>query len=743
MVARYTATRSQAFADGDFEYASAPMKPTFVAAVCLAAACAAPQKNSPAAAGATAAHIEVKPPMPYPPTRADEIQETLFGAVVADPYRWLEDAGRDDVKAWMAAQDQLTRAHLGKLPGRDRLAKRFRELLYVDSISAPLRRGTRYFYTRTHADKEKAIVYWREGADGEEHVLLDPNTMSQDGTVSLGTWVPSYDGKRVAYALKANNSDEATLHLIDVASGKESPIDVIEGAKYAQPSWTPSGDGYFYTWLPPVGGAVTVAERPGHAEIRFHKIGADPKTDARVHDKTGNPQTFLSVEGSRDGHWLFVYVSHGWNSTDIYYRDQRVKDPTWQPFAVGLPSQFEVTAWRDRFYVRTNDGAPRWRVYVADPKRPARADWKEIVPQSDAVLDGVQIVGEHLALTYLRNAASELEVRTLDGTPVRKVALPGIGTTGGMVGNPADDEAYFTFMSFTVPHEVYRTSVKSGATTLWAEVKVPIDPAPYTVEQVWYPSKDGTQISMFIVRRKDMPKDGSTPFLLGGYGGFNVSLTPMFYGGRYPWLEAGGGFAIPNLRGGGEYGEDWHKAGMLERKQNVFDDFIAAAQFLIDAGYTRPDRLAIRGGSNGGLLMGAAVTQRPDLFRAVLCEVPLLDMVRYHKFGSGKTWVPEYGSADDEAGFKTLFAYSPYHHVKHAAYPSLLMMSADSDDRVDPMHARKMTAALQAQSTGAHPILLRIERHAGHGGADLVKQLVEQATDSYAFLMSELGMTPR
>ncbi len=695
-------------------------------------------------AAVSTAHAQTKAPMAYPQTKKQDIKESLFGISVADPYRWLEDVTQPDVRAWMDAQDKLARGWLAQQPGKDKLVARLKQLYYVDSIGAPHRRGKNFFYTRTHADKEKMIFYWREGEKGAEHVLLDPNTMSADGTVSIGVMVPSWDGKRVAYTVKANNSDESTLHVMEVANGKESEIDRIEGAKYAQPSWTPKGDGFYYTWLPPAGGAISVADRPGWAEIRFHKLGTDPKKDPTVHEKTGSPQTFLAVDLSRDGHWLFVYVQHGWNSSDVYFRDTRdLKSKEWKPFAVGIDAQFEVEAHQDRFYVRTNDGAPRWRLYSVDPKKVARADWKEIVPEEkDAVLDGVEIVGGRLALDYLRNASSEIELRGLDGKPVRKVPLPGIGAASGFAGNPEDDEAYYAFTSFTQPLQIFKTSIKTGTTSLWAEVKLPLDPTPYTVDQVWYPSKDGTKISMFIVHRKNIPMDGSTPFLLGGYGGFNVSMLPSFSSGLYPWLEAGGGYAMPNLRGGGEYGEEWHKAGMGAKKQNVFDDFIAAGEFLVAKKYTSASKLAIRGGSNGGLLMGAALTQRPDLFRAVVCAVPLLDMVRYHKFGSGETWVPEYGSADQEAEFKTLFAYSPYHHVKaKTAYPSILMMSADADDRVDPMHARKMTAALQAAQSGDRPILMRIEKHSGHGGADLVKQAVEQSADTYTFLMHELGMT--
>ncbi len=715
------------------------MKTLTLLMVCLSLQPALCFAQGPRIAGAKP---KVTKSMSYPKTRTVDAKDNLHGVEVPDPYRWLEDEKADEVKAWMSEQDKLARDHIAKLPGREALVSRLKALYYVDSISAPRHRGTRFFYTRTHATKEKAVHYWKEGEQGEEKVLLDPNTMSKDGTVSIGMLSISYDGKTCAYSLKANNSDEATLYVMDVASGKVSDVDTIAGAKYAHPTWTPSGDGFYYTWLPPVGDKITVADRPGFAEVRFHKLGTDPKTDALIHESTKDPETFIGVELSRDGHWLFVSIAHGWNSNDLYFRDTRDKNPAWKPFAVGIDAQFAVEAWHDKFYITTNLDAPKYKILVADPKKTARADWKEIVAeQKDAVLDGSQIIGEHLVLAWLKNASSQLEVRTLEGKPVRMVPLPGLGTSGGMAGNPDEDAAYFAFTSFTQPVQIHKTSIKTGDTTLWAEVKLPVDPSPFTVEQVWFPSKDGTQVSMFIIHRKDMPKDGSTPFLLGGYGGFNVSMTPSFSSGLYPWLEAGGGYAVPNLRGGGEYGEGWHRAGMGAKKQNVFDDYIAAAEYLIKNRYTQSAKLAIRGGSNGGLLVGAAVTQRPELYRAVICAVPLLDMVRYHLFGSGKTWIPEYGTAAKPEEFKTLFSYSPYHHVKKGTkYPALLMMSADSDDRVDPMHARKMVAELQTASAGQHPILLRVEKHAGHGGADLVKQAVEQSADAYAFLMRELGM---
>ena len=686
--------------------------------------------------------------MKYPETRRDAIVDDVHGVKIPDPYRWLEDAARPDVNAWMDAQDKLARGFLSQLPGRDKLMARFKELYYLETFTPPVRRGKRYFYTRRHKDKEKAIVYWKEGEQGDERVLIDPNTLSADGSTSLGVWNPSWDGKTLVYGLKPNNSDETILHVMDIATGKVSDVDVIAGGKYAGPSWTPHGDGFFYTWVPPLSDTVTPAERPGYAELRFHALGKDPSADAIVHEKTGNPQTFLGGYSSKDGHWLIAAIQHGWNASDVWFRDLRKHDDPWHPLVVGKPFIYGVDVHKDVFYVTTNEEAPRWRVFRVDPRHVERKSWREIVPErKDVVIESANVLGNRLMLRTMRNASSGLEVRGLDGKLIREVPLPGIGTVGAIVGDEDDDAAYFTFESFTTTPRSYKTSMARGGAELFYEVQVPVDPAPYTVEQVWYPSKDGTRISMFVIRRKDMANDGTTPFILTGYGGFQVSMTPSFYAGRFAWLEKGGGYAIPNLRGGGEYGEEWHKAGMREHKQNVFDDFAAAAEWLIANQYTRPDKLAISGGSNGGLLMGAAVTQRPELFRAVICAVPLLDMIRYHLFGSGKTWIPEYGSAEDPKEFQWLYGYSPYQKVKqNTKYPALLMMSADSDDRVDPMHARKMTAALQWAQGGVprddRPILMRIEKHSGHGGADLVKQAVEQSADSNAFLMRELGMKP-
>jgi prolyl oligopeptidase len=679
---------------------------------------------------------------PYPPTQRSDQVDALHGVQVPDPYRWLEDGQSPDVKKWADEQNTLTRGYTAKLPGRDALAARFKELFYVESAGTPRLVGNRLFYPRRDAGKEKAAIYWRARDPGRpagpERVLLDPNTWSTDGSVSLGVWSVSYDGKKVAYTVKANNSDEATLYVIDVATGKKSDVDVIEGAKYASPSWTPSNDAFYYTWLP-ADGSVPTADRPGYAEVRLHRLGSDPARDRIVHEKTGDPKTFVSAGVGKDGRWLIATIEHGWTSTDVYFQDLRSPNPEWRPLVVGVDARYDVSVDGDRFFAWTNEGASKYRVFRVDPAHPARDQWKEIVPErADATLEAVTVVGHRLSLGYLKDVVSHLELRDEDGKLVREIELPTLGSASVMSGEVDDDVAFYSFNSFTYPTEIFETSVKSGATSTFYRLKVPVDPSKYVVEQLFATSKDGTRVPFFVVRARDLARTGSTPAILYGYGGFQAAQTPAFSSSIYPWLEQGGIWAVANLRGGSEYGEEWHRQGMRHAKQHVFDDYFAVAEELVKQGFTRPDKLAALGGSNGGLLVGAAITQRPDLFRVALCGVPLLDMVRYHLFGSGKTWISEYGSSDDVDDFAALFAYSPYHHVaKGTKYPSTLILSADSDDRVDPMHARKFAAELQWASSGG-PVLLRIEKHSGHGGADLVRAAVEKLADEYAFALDQM-----
>ena len=716
-----------------------------VLAVLYAGCSGPPRQPSPPATAV------VRPPQPLasrpapakPQVRRQPILDTIFGQQVADPYRWLEQADSPETRAWIQRQAGLARHHLDRLPGRARLRRRLGQLSYINWTSAPLRRGKRFFYTRRHVDKEKTVYYWRQGERGPERVLLDPNTLSKDGSIAVRGVSVAHDGNQVAYKLSRNNADDATLYVMQVASGEVSRVDQIEGARYASPSWTPDSKGFYYTRLP-VDPKIPVAERPGHAAVYFHRLGQDPKNDRLVHPRTGDPRTFIQGQLSRDGRFLLVYIQHGWTSTDVYFKDLRRRQKNFTPLVKGVAALYSVVAWKGVFYVGTNERAPRYQIFRVNPRRPRRAGWKELIPQrKEAVLESFRIRGNHLVLRYLYRATQRLEIATLRGKKVREIQLPGLGSVSSLVGNPEDDDAYYSYSSYLVPPMVFRTSVRRGGSEVHFQLKLPLDASPFMTEQVHYSSRDGTRISMFIVRRKDLKKDGTTPFLLYGYGGFNISFTPRFSARRMVWLEHGGALAIPNLRGGGEYGEQWHRDGMLTRKQNVFDDFIAAAQYLIQNKYTSVAKLAISGGSNGGLLVGAVMTQRPRLFGAVVCRVPLMDMLRYHLFGAGKTWISEYGNPEKKQHFNVLYAYSPYHRlIPKTAYPAFLMMSSGSDDRVDPMHARKFTAALQHANSSGRPVLFRLEKKAGHGGADMVRKTVAATTDSYSFLFQQLGMSP-
>ncbi len=672
----------------------------------------------------------------------------LHGVTVADPYRWLEDAKAPEVAAWMEREDAFARRRLAALSGRDAWRARLLELFYHDGISTPVRKKDRLFYTRRSAHKEKATVHFRVG-DGPERTLFDPNTFSEDGSVSLRGWAPSRDGKLVAYLLSNNNSDEATLRVRRVDAGVDLPKDVIPGAKYAHPSWMPDGSGFFYTRLPD-DKSIPPSELPGRAEVRFHKVGDDPAGDRLVHPATGDSTKFIGAHVSHDGKLLFLELSHGWTSNDVWVRDlAKLGMPVgavgaafgagFTPLITGRDAHYEAILHRGTIYVLTDEGAPRSRVFAVDPSRLARASWREVIPEGTAKIDGMSIVGGRLALSLLSSATSQLALHHTSGRLERRVDLPGIGSTSGLFGDPDLPEAYYSFSSYTEPPRIFELDLAKKTQKTWATIRYPVDTSTLAVSQVFYRSKDGTRISMFVMHRRDQEKDGAARTILYGYGGFNHSMTPWFSPAIVAWVERGGVYAIPNLRGGGEYGEDWHRAGMRLAKQNVFDDFLAAARFLVDEGWTRPSRLAIQGGSNGGLLVGAARTQSPGSFGAVVCSVPLLDMLRYHKFGSGKTWISEYGSADDAAEFEALRAYSPLHRVVDGqAYPPLLMLSADSDDRVDPMHARKFVAAVRHATGGGDQVLLRIEKNAGHGGGDMVKKDVARTTDVYSWLDAQL-----
>lgn len=677
----------------------------------------------------------------HPVTKAEKIVDKLHGVEVPDPYRWLEEADKPEVREWVDKQNQHTRSILDKLPGREKIHARLEKLLDIGLLGTPAPRGGRIFYTKREGKQNQAILYVRDSIKGAERVLVDPNTLAADGTIALDWWFPSRDGKLLAFGLSKDGSEQSTLHVRDVDTGKDL-ADKIDRTRYCSVAWLPDGKGFYYT-RNPAAGSVPKGEENYHKHVFFHELGSDPAKDVKVFGAGRPAEDMPSVTLSPDGRWLVVTEFQGWAKSEVFFADRTAgAEPKFTPLVEKVNAVHDVVVRNDRFYVRTNDLAPRYRLFAADPAKPARADWKEIIAEGKDVLDGFTVIVDRTIIAeYMQQASSRLRFFNGDGKLLHDVELPTLGTLAGIGAEWNSEDLFFGFQSFTLPQSVYHVNVKSMKTTLWDQVKADIDFARFEVEQVTYPSRDGTPITMFLAHKKGLNKNGKNPTLLYGYGGFNISLTPTFSASRFLFLEQGGLIAIPNLRGGGEYGEEWHQAGMLGKKQNVFDDFLSAGEWLIQQKYTSSPHLVIQGGSNGGLLVGAAVTQRPDLFRAVVCQVPLLDMVRYHKFLIARLWIPEYGSADDADQFKWLHAYSPYHRVKDGtAYPAVLITTAESDSRVDALHARKMAARLQAATSSDQPILLRLETKAGHGAGKPRGKVVEELTDSWSFIFWQLGL---
>ncbi|MGA8375670.1 MAG: prolyl oligopeptidase family serine peptidase [Candidatus Sulfotelmatobacter sp.] len=671
------------------------------------------------------------------------LEETLHGVKIIDNYRWLEDGQSPETQKWVEEEMAYTRGVLDPLPGRDAIHKRLTELLGIGSISQPQIGGKYYFYTRREGMQNQPIVYVREGVEGKDRVLLDVNQLAADGTIALDWYQPSENGKYLVYGTSPSGSEISTLHIIETKTGNALP-DTIDRTRAASIAWTLDNSGFYYTRYPKKGD-VPEGQEMYNRHVFYHELGTDPETDPPIFGEGRDPEDWPSVSLGNDGRLLLITVQQGWTKTELFLMDLKKRTPPTR-VTTGKNFIYSGSVYNGRLYIVTNEDAPRYRVFVAEAGDYERDNWEEIIPQTDAVLQGAAVWGGKLFTQYEQNASSQLKIFDLDGTKLHDLMLPALGTVFGSDGKWNRDEIFYGFLSFTVPPTVYRYDLKSGATSLWAKVDAPsIDPAAYEVNQEWFHSKDGTRVPMFIVNKKGLKKDGHNPTLLTAYGGFNVSLTPSFSRTAYLWMEHGGVYAVANLRGGAEFGEDWHRAGMLDKKQNVFDDMIAAAEHLIAEKYTDTDHLAIQGGSNGGLLMGAMITQRPDLFRAVVCQVPLLDMLRYQNFQIAKLWIPEYGSSDNPEQFKWLYAYSPYHHVKPGTeYPAILFMTADTDTRVDPMHAKKMAAEMQAEAkNGAsktRPILLRIESKAGHGAGKPVTKQIEEFTDVYSFLFWQLGV---
>jgi len=689
--------------------------------------------------GADSSRKPDSPPVATPRPVADY----FHGTRVIDNYRWLEKADSPEVQKWVAEENDYTRAMLDPLPGRAAIQHRLTELLSIGSVSAPVLAGHHYFYTRREGLQNQPVLYVRDSLNGADRVLVDANSLAADGTIALDWFQPSENGKYVAYGTSPSGSEMSTLHVIESKTG-EILSDTIERTRAASIAWLHDNSGFYYTRYPKKG-EVPAGQEMYNRHVYFHLLGSPVETDNAIFGEGRDPQDWPGVSLSNDGRWLLINVSEGWTKSELFLMDLK-GDKAPIRLTTGKNFLYSADIYDGKVYITSNEDAPRYRVFVTDAGNFDREAWKEIIPQSDAVLQGAEVFGGKLVAQYEQDASSQLKIFDLDGKKLNDLALPAIGSVYSTGGKWNHDEVFYGFQSFTLAPSIYRYDLKDGSTSLWTKVDAPsIDASAYEVQQEWFNSKDGTRIPMFVVHKKGLQKNGKNPTLLTGYGGFNVSLTPSFSRTAYLWMEHGGIYAVANLRGGAEFGEDWHRAGMLDKKQNVFDDMIAAAQHLIAEKYTDKQHLAIQGGSNGGLLMGAMITQRPDLFRAVVCQVPLLDMLHYQDFQIAKLWIPEYGSAENPEQFKWLYAYSPYHHVKAGVeYPAVLFMTADTDTRVDPMHAKKMTALMQAEarngSSVTRPILLRIETKAGHGAGKPVTKQIEEFTDTYSFLFWQLGV---
>ena len=678
--------------------------------------------------------IRVPPP---PETKVVEVVDTVHGVDIVDPYRWLEDQNSPETREWIAAQNAYTDSILGSLSKRDELKALAAKLIKIDTISIPIERGGRYFLTKKRADQELPVIYMRQGLDGEDKVLIDPHPMSEDQTTSVNIQDISHDGTLLAYGVRKGGEDEVEIRFLDVDTMEELP-DVLPRGLYFGISMMPDKSGFFYS-----------RQTMSGPHILYHSFGTEVGADKEIFGEGYALGNIMFAYLSDDGRWLIITVLEGSSGkTEVYLKDLAGEKPI-------TTIVNDLDAWTMAFvvggtlYIQTNWEAPNGRLLAADPENSSRENWKEVIPESDMVMlrglfgQPVTFVGGKIFVNYLKDVKSQIVIFEPDGTRVGEISFPAIGTVGGLSGNWDSDEVFFIFTSYHIPTTIYRYDVSSGEKEVWAKIEVPIDSEQYEVKQVWYESKDGTKVPMFIVHRKGIKLDGSNPTYLTGYGGFNISFTPFFSAEAVAWVEKGGVYAFANLRGGGEFGEEWHRAGMLENKQNVFDDFIAAAEYLIDEGYTKPKKLAIEGGSNGGLLTGAVLTQRPDLYGAVVCTYPLLDMVRFHKFLVGRYWIPEYGSSENPEQFKYIYDYSPYHHVKKGTkYPAVLFITGDADTRVAPLHARKMTALLQASTGSGKPIMLRYYTSAGHAGGQPASERIEELAETMSFLLWQLeGVT--
>lgn len=680
----------------------------------------------------------------YPDTATVDHVDTYHGTKVADPYRWLEDDVREseDVAEWVREENEVTFAYLSKIPERAAIEKRLTRLWDFERYGLPRKRGGRYFYSYNNGLQNQNVVYTQASLDSEPELLIDPNTWSEDGTVALAAYFPSPDGSHVAYLVQDGGSDWRMAQVLDVGSREVLP-DRLEWLKFTALSWAGDGSGFYYSRYPATSEEEKFQSLNKNMKVYFHRIGTSQDADEVVYERPDQPDWRPNAEVTDDGRHLVITIGVG---TDDRYSivHQDLTDPDAAPEMIieGFDHDYTLIGnIGDDLYFRTNDGAPRNRLIAINAKEPAKANWREIIPEAEDVLDGVSLVGHRIVAEYMKDARSVVKIYDPEGKHVGDVDLPGIGTASGFGGMVDDPETFFSYASFNTPSTINRLDVVTGEVEVFKAPAVDFDPDDYVVEQVFYTSKDGTRIPMFISHRKGIERDGRQPTMLYGYGGFNISMQPSYSITRLAWMEMGGVYAVANLRGGGEYGEEWHQAGTKLNKQNVFDDFIAAAEYLISSGWTNSSKLAIFGGSNGGLLVGAVTNQRPDLFAAAIPAVGVMDMLRFHKFTAGQFWTDDYGSSDDPEQFKALLAYSPYHNiVPGTKYPAVLVTTADTDDRVVPGHSFKYAAAIQAAQAGDAPVLIRIETRAGHGAGIPTEKIIAEYADRWAFLVKNLGM---
>jgi len=678
----------------------------------------------------------------YPKAHKVDQVDDYFGTMVSDPYRWMEDVDSPEVQEWIEQENRLTRGILDNVPGREAMQQRLMDLINFERFTAPVRKGTRYFYSHNTGLQNQNVIYWTEGLDGEPNVLLDPNTMSTDGTVAINGLSISDDGRLAAYSIADAGSDWVKWHVREVGTGGDLP-DIVAWSKFSSASWLKDGTGFFYEGYDPPQEDALKATNYFH-KIFFHKLGTPQSEDRLVFDRPDDKEMNVGAAVTDDGRYLIIYETKG-SSPNNQLSIKDLERPESSAVKIADTSDAVYSPIDNdgiRFWVHTTFQAPNGRVVEIDLEQPGRAYWKTIIPESESHLDSVSMVDDTLIANYLTDAQSVVELHAREGALIERLALPAIGTAAGFAGKRTENETFYQFSNFTTPATIYRLDMKTRRSTIYREPRLKFDPAQYETKQIFYTSKDGTRVPMFLSHKKGLKFDGENPTLLYGYGGFNISLRPEFSSGNLLWMEMGGVYAQPSLRGGGEYGEAWHQAGTKLAKQNVFDDFIAAAEWLIENKYTSAPKLAISGGSNGGLLVAACEIQRPDLFGAVLPSVGVMDMLRFDKFTIGWAWKTDYGApSEDEAEFHAIYRYSPLHNLREGvAYPPTLITTADHDDRVFPAHSFKFAAAMQAVQSGTNPILIRVETRAGHGGGMPLAKRVELVVDQFTFLRQQLSM---